>query len=75
MSTHTDKVSFVDENNRLAVKQVSTFNKRVVVTMVFVNMSSNGINPKSQRLQHSDLQSQPRNITPKVSYLISFCQR
>lgn len=63
VSAHTDKGSLIDENNRLAVKQVATLNKRVVETMVPVNMSSNGINPERQRLQRSDLQSQPRNIT------------
>lgn len=62
VAAHTDKGSLIDENNKLAGKQVATVNKRVVETMVPVNMSSNGINPERQKLQRSDLHSQPRNI-------------
>jgi len=42
--SHTDKGSMIDENNKLVGKQVTDVNKRVVETMVPVNMSSNGIN-------------------------------
>jgi hypothetical protein len=41
--SHTDKGSLIDENNKLAGKQVATVNKRVVETMVPVNMSRNGV--------------------------------
>lgn len=58
VSAHSDKGSLIDENNKLAGKH----NKRVVETLVPENMLSNGINPERQRLQRSDLHSQPRNI-------------
>jgi len=70
VSSHIDKGSLIDENNRLAGKQVATLNKRLVETIVPVNMSSNGINPGRQRLQGSDFHSQPRNIAGRVSYLL-----
>ena len=54
--SHTDKGSLIDENNRLEVKQVVTINRRVVETMVSVNMSSNEINPERKRLQRSNFQ-------------------
>lgn len=58
VSAHSDKSSLIDENNNLAGKH----NKKVVETMVPDNMPSNGIYPERQRLQRSNLHSQPRNI-------------
>jgi hypothetical protein len=66
VSAHTEKGSSIDENNKLAGKHVATVNKRVVETMVPVNMSSNGINPERERLQRSDLHSQPKDIAGRV---------